>query len=355
MYYSINLNKEGCLMFKNMTYKEIEESEGYEDYIFVDLRSEFEFNDATIPGSINIPIFNDEERKLVGTSYKQEDAEKAKILGLEIVGRKLPHIYREISRLSENEEQLVFFCARGGYRSSSIVSLLSSIGRDPIKLEGGYKAYRNYVLEMLPEIVEDVQFVVLYGNTGTGKTEILKQLKNQGADILDLEGAANHRGSTLGSVGLGEQNSQKMFESLVYHSLKNRRGKLVFTEGESKRIGKNVIPDCIFDKIKSGIHLSITCPLDYRVETIFKDYVHGTDEELIEAITCLKKRIGKSKVDDYITKIKNNKYREVIEDLMVAYYDPLYEKNTRNFVKSFHNEDHLQTAKNILDYIDNQN
>lgn len=342
-------------MFKTITYKEIEENAGNEEYIFIDLRSESEFNNATIPGSINIPILNNEERKLVGTAYKQENTEKAKLLGLEIVGRKLPYMYKEISKLNEKEKTLVFFCARGGYRSSSIVSLLSSIGTPSIKLEGGYKDYRNHVLEMLPSIMDDVNFVVLYGNTGTGKTEILKDLDREGSDVLDLEGAANHRGSTLGSVGLGEQNSQKMFESILYNSLRDRKSNLVFTEGESKRIGKDVIPDCIFNKIKSGIHLSITCPIEYRVETIFKDYVHGTDEELIEAITYLKKRLGKSKVDEYISKIKNNNHREVIEALMVDYYDPLYEKNTRNFVKSFHNEDHLQTAKDILNYIDNQN
>lgn len=335
-------------MFKTMNYKEIEENQFNEDYIFVDLRSESEYRDETIPGSINIAILNDEERKIVGRAYKQENAEKAKLLGLEIVGKKLPHMYKEISKLNEKDKTLVFFCARGGYRSSSIVSLLSSIGTHSIKLENGYKGYRHHITEMLPLLVEDVEFVVLYGNTGSGKTEILKSLKTLGADILDLEGAANHRGSTLGSVGLGEQNSQKMFESILYHSLKSRKENIVFTEGESKRIGRDVIPNYIFDKIKDGTHINISSPLKYRVETILKDYVHGTDDELIEALTCLEKRLGKSTVEEYISNIKNDNYRIVIKDLMENYYDPLYEKNTRNFVSSFHNENHLETAKDIL-------
>lgn len=338
-------------MFKTMSYNEIEENKHKEDCIFIDLRSESEYNDETIPGAINIPLFNDEERKIVGRVYKQEDTEKAKLLGLEFVGKKLPHIYREISSLNERNKTLVFFCARGGYRSSSIVSLLSSIGIYSIKLKDGYKGYRHHVLDALPTLMEDITFVVLYGNTGTGKTEILKYLKSKGADVLDLEGAANHRGSILGSVGLGKQNSQKMFESILYHALKDREGNIVFTEGESKRIGKDVIPEYIFDKIKSGIHINISSKLDYRVDTILKDYVHGTDDELIEALICLKKRLGGERVDRYIKWIKEDNYRQVISELMKDYYDPLYEKNTRNFVKTFSNIDHLSTAGEILSWL----
>ncbi len=191
----------------------------------------------------------------------------------------------------------------------------------------------------------------MYGNTGTGKTEILKHLKLEDLDVLDLEGAANHRGSILGSVGLGEQNSQKMFESILYHTLKDRKGNIVFTEGESKRIGRDVIPEYIFTKIKNGIHINITAPIDYRIETILKDYVHGTDDELIEALTCLKKRLGGEKVDRYIKWIKEDNYRQVIRELMHNYYDPLYENNSRNFVKTFNNIDHGSTAKEISNWI----
>lgn len=342
-------------MFKTKSYDEIEKNNLNEDYIFIDLRSESEYRDETIPGAINIPILDDDERKIVGTAYKQEDAEKAKMLGLEFVGKKLPQMYKKISHLNTKDTRLVFFCSRGGYRSSSLVALLSSIGIHSIKLEDGYKGYRHHIIERLPSLVEDLKFIVLYGNTGTGKTEILKYLDEETADVLDLEGAANHRGSTLGGVGLGEQNSQKMFESILYQKLKDRKTNTVFTEGESKRIGRDVIPECIFDKMKSGVHLNITSPIDYRVETILKDYVQGTDDELIEAIKCLERHLGKSKVERYISLIKSDNYEEVIEELMINYYDPLYEKNTRNFVKSFHSEDHCQTAKDILAWFNNEN
>lgn len=339
-------------MFKTMSYEEIEEHELNQDYLFIDLRSEGEYSAETIPGAINIPILNNEERKIVGTTYKQKDIEKAKLLGLEFVGKKLPKMYKQISDLNEKDKTLVFFCSRGGYRSSSLVSLLNSIGTHSIKLENGYKGYRHHIIEHLPSVVEDLKFVVLYGNTGTGKTEILKYLRNEDADVLDLEGAANHRGSTLGGVGLGEQNSQKMFESLLYHTLKNRKTNFVFTEGESKRIGRDVIPEYIFDKIKSGIHLNITSPMECRVSTIFNDYVDGTDDELIEALNYLEKHLGKAKVKQYISMIKDDNYKEVIKELMINYYDPLYEKNTRYFVKSFNSNDHHQTAKDILNWFD---
>lgn len=338
-------------MFKTMNYSEIESNKFNSDYVFIDLRSESEYNDETIPNAINIPILNDEERKIVGKTYKEENIETAKLMGLELVGKKLPHMYKKISLLNKKDKTLVFFCARGGYRSSSIVSLLSSIGTHSVKLEDGYKGYRHHVINSLPSIVEDITFVVLYGNTGSGKTELLKHLKNEGRDVLDLEGAANHRGSILGSVGLGQQNSQKMFESILYHNLKNRNGDIIFTEGESRRIGRDVIPEYIFEKIKSGIHINIISPLDYRIETILQDYVHGTDSELIEAITCLEKRLGKSSVEKYISMIKEDNYRQVIRELMTNYYDPLYEKNTRNFVNSYRNENHQETAKKISSWM----
>lgn len=338
-------------MFKIMNYSEIEKNKLNEDYIFIDVRSESEYNDETIPGSINIPILNNEERKIVGTAYKQEDIENAKILGLEFVGKKLPDIYSKISKLNKKNKTLVFFCSRGGYRSSSIVSLLNSIGTHSIKLDNGYKGYRHHISDKLPSLVEDIKFVVLYGNTGTGKTEILKYLKHENLDVLDLEGAANHRGSILGSVGLGEPHSQKMFESLLYHALKEREKDIVFTEGESKRIGRNVIPEYLFTKIKNGIHINITSAMDYRIETILKDYVHGTDDELIEALICLEKRLGAEKINRYINCIKEDNYKQVIVELMTHYYDPLYENNSRNFVKTFHNTDHESTAKDISNWI----
>ncbi|HZK33037.1 MAG TPA: tRNA 2-selenouridine(34) synthase MnmH [Tissierellaceae bacterium] len=338
-------------MFEIMNYEEIENNFTKEEYILIDVRSPGEYDLETIPDAINLPIFSDKEREIVGTVYKEDLSETAKKLGIKFVSEKLPMLYEKISQLNKKYENLVFFCARGGYRSSSIVSLLDSIGVPTIKLDNGYKGYRNHINEALPIIIKNLKLIVLYGNTGVGKTEILKHLEDQKMNILDLEDAANHRGSTLGSVGLGKQTTQKMFESLIYKALKKRKGNLVFVEGESRRIGKDVIPKYIFNAMKKGIHIKIEASLEYRVETILKDYVHGTDEELIDSLNHLRKHLGNKKIDFYINSIKKSNYKRVIEDLMLNYYDPLYEKNTRNFVKTFYNEDHKDTAKDIVHWV----
>lgn len=331
-----------------ISYKDAENIKRKSKTIFIDVRSPKEYSLETIPGSINIPLLNNKEREIVGTAYRKESSDKAKKLGVEFVSKKLPIIYEEISSLNNKYDNLIFFCARGGYRSSSIVSVLNSIGVKTIKLEGGYKGYRKHIMEELPNMVNDIDFIVLYGNTGTGKTKILKYLRREGMNVVDLEGDANHRGSTLGGVGLGDQTSQKEFESLIYNDLKARNNNLVFIEGESRRIGKDVVPEYLFNRMKEGIHVNIEADLDYRVQTILNDYVHGTDDELINSLNYLRQHLGNSKIDTYISLIKKKNYAKVIEELMINYYDPLYENNTRNIIKNFHNSDHLTTAKKII-------
>lgn len=335
-------------MFKVVSYEDIDNKKIDESHILIDLRSPSEYKSETIPGAINIPLFDDEERKIIGTVYKQESIEKAKTLGMEFAAKRLPSLYEEVNKLDHDYHNLVFFCARGGFRSSSLVSLFKSIGINAIKLDNGYKGYRRYINEQLPLMVQEIQFVVLYGNTGTGKTDILKSLKQEGMDILDLEGCANHRGSTLGSVGLGEQNNQKTFESLVYESLANRKTNLVFIEGESKRIGKDIIPDYLFDAMNKGMKIKIEANIERRIDNILKDYVHGTDDELISALNYLRKYLGNTNIDFYIESINKHEYKKVIEELMVKYYDPLYEHKNRVYDGVFINEHTFTTAKDII-------
>lgn len=335
-------------MFKVVSYEDIDNKKIDESHILIDLRSPSEYKSETIPGAINIPLFDDEERKIIGTVYKQESIEKAKTLGMEFAAKRLPSLYEEVNKLDHDYHNLVFFCARGGFRSSSLVSLFKSIGINAIKLDNGYKGYRRYINEQLPLMVQEIQFVVLYGNTGTGKTDILKSLKQEGMDILDLEGCANHRGSTLGSVGLGEQNNQKTFESLVYESLANRKTNLVFIEGESKRIGKDIIPDYLFDAMNKGMKIKIEANIERRIDNILKDYVHGTDDELISALNYLRKYLGNTNIDFYIESINKHEYKKVIEELMIKYYDPLYEHKNRVYDGVFINEHTFTTAKDII-------
>lgn len=348
-----DIYKRRDFMFKTINYEDIDTNKIDESHVLIDVRSPREYKSKTIPNAINIPIFDDKERELIGTIYKQESVEKAKKIGIEIGSKHLPDIYKKISELDKKYNNLVFFCARGGFRSSSLVSLFKSIGINAIKLNGGYKGYRKYINEHLPMEVGKIRFVVFYGNTGIGKTDILKSLKNEGMDILDLEGCANHRGSILGGVGLGEQNTQKMFESLVYESLKNRKTNLVFVEGESKKIGKDIIPNYLYDAMESGINIKIKASMDRRVNNLFREYVHDTDDELIFSLDNLRKYLGNKNINQYIELINKHEYKQVIEELIIKYYDPLYEYNDRDYSKVFYNDDSYTTAKDIINWARN--
>lgn len=327
------------------------------NYCLVDVRSPKEYNEDTIPGAINIPLFDDEERALVGTIYKQESTEKAKKIGIEIVSKKLPTIFESINNIYKNYEKIIIFCARGGMRSGSLTALLHSLGMKVEKLKGGYKGYRAFVNENLSKVNEEVKYVVLHGNTGVGKTEILKKLKVDGYDTLDLEGFANHRGSILGSVGLNEVNSQKKFESLIYKELKDRKSNYVFIEAESRRIGKALIPEYIHNKMKDGIHIFVDANLDFRVNIIVKEYtkLEGCNEEICEAIKRIKKVISKEDIEEYCNKVRNNDYKEVVRDLMVRYYDPMYmhSANKYKYDLKIMVDDIEQASKELESFLDN--
>jgi tRNA 2-selenouridine synthase len=316
-----------------MKYEQIDESNNINKYALIDVRSPKEFFNATIPGAVNIPLFTDEQREIIGTVYVRESIEKAKKIGVEAASKNLPIIYEKINELDKLYKNLVFFCARGGMRSSSLVALLTPLGVNALKLENGYKGYRAYINEQLPTAVKGVEFVVIH-------------------DILDLEGCANHRGSLLGNVGLGLQNSQKQFESLIYNKLKNRKNNIIFVEGESKRIGKVIIPDCIFNVMKNGRHINLKANMDLRIKNILDDYVQNNNLEIIESLNKLRKYISSKNIDKYIEEINNNNYEFIIEELMLKYYDPMYENNKYDFCLTLEHKDIDETCDAIVNAIE---
>jgi tRNA 2-selenouridine synthase len=336
-------------MYPNISYEEITEKLKPKEYIIIDVRTPNEFQNETIPGAINIPIFSNEERAQIGTEYINNSTDTAKLIGIEAISRKLPDIFKQVLELKSKYSYLILFCSRGGFRSASIVALLESLKISALKLDGGYKSYRAYINNNLEKISKDISLVVLYGNTGTGKTQILKSLSEKGADTLDLEACANHRGSTLGAVGLGDPNSQKMFESLLFEAISSRKSNLIFTEGESKRIGKSVIPEYLFEKIINGKHVEVTAPMEKRVENIRLDYLYESDKDLIEALNHLRKRLGNSVVDEYIDLVKADNYNPVIKNLMLGYYDPMYEHNKKNYIYNIENIDPNISADHLID------
>jgi tRNA 2-selenouridine synthase len=332
-YNKLKINqKDGLRMFKGIEYKDIDKIKD-EEIIIIDLRSPMEYREATIPGAINLPLFTDEERQIIGWTYVNESVDKAKKLGIEAVSKKLPQLYESIYELDKNKKKLLFFCARGGMRSSSLCALLNSLGVDAIKLSGGYKGYRKYINESLIKANEGITYIVLHGKTGVGKTELLYCLKEKGFDVLDLEGAANHRGSLLGSVGLGEARSQKMFESIVYETLKNRKTNYVFVEAESKRIGNVIIPDYIYKSMSEGRHILVEAELDFRAELLVKEYtkVEKHKDDMLNALKALSKYISENNINRYREMILNNNYNEAAKELMEKYYDPMYTHEIKKY------------------------
>lgn len=301
-------------------------SEAKDKYFFIDVRSPSEYEDDTITGAVNIPLLNDEERKQVGTTYVQVGKTEAKRLGVKLISPKMSDMFEQVIDLKYKHGQIAAFCARGGYRSTYFASVFSSIGIPVLQIEGGYKSYRSEVIDALPKLNDKVNYIMLNGNTGVGKTNILQSLRNLGCSVLDLEGAANHRGSLLGSIGIGKCNSQKKFETKIYDQLMNANDNYVFVEAESQKIGSVTIPKFISDKMRNGVQIFVEAGIEDRIENLKKDYILNDDwkTESIKAMDMLNKYISKEKLETLKNEISLGNFDLVAKELMEKYYDPMY-------------------------------
>ncbi len=308
-------------MDRDITYGE---SLAIKDAIYVDVRSPKEYMEDHIPESVNLPILDDDQRKIVGTLYKQEGKESASQKGVEMV---LPVLGGKLQQLRAlaMQGQVVLYCWRGGLRSRSMAELSAAAGIEAKRLVGGYKEYRKYVMHEL-EHMPLPPFYSLYGLTGTGKTEIIKMLEEQGVYTLDLEGYANHRGSVFGSVGLGGQPSQKHFDSVLLKKLQQIPiDAPTVIEGESSKIGRLFIPKKVFAHLLASNKILVYDSVGNRAKRIIEEYTKKqSKEELVQAVGFLGRRIGKQKVERYIEAIEAEDYQPVVEELLVKYYDPLY-------------------------------
>jgi tRNA 2-selenouridine synthase len=247
----------------------------------IDVRSEGEFTQGHIPSAVNIPILNNEERKVVGTAYKQQGPTHAVKEGVRLVGPRLSSILEQAEEVAQKREVLVH-CWRGGMRSNNFCWLLERIGIKARPLQGGYKAYRAKALE---SFAGPLKLRVLSGSTGSGKTEILHELKRQGEQVVCLETLANHKGSAFGGLGLGEQPTTEQFENNLFEEiLQLDATKRIWIEDESIAIGKIFIPEPLWKNLRNSTIVRLEVPKEVRVQRLVQEYGGVSAEQLLESM-----------------------------------------------------------------------
>jgi tRNA 2-selenouridine synthase len=303
----------------------------------IDARTPSEFVEDHIPGALSAPVLDDTERAEVGTLYKQVSPFEAKKVGGALVAKNVArHIEQHFKAKAKDWKPLVY-CWRGGKRSGAMAHILREIGWEARTLEGGYRAYRRWVVMQLQEKPLQCRFIVIHGPTGSGKSRLLGALGRAGAQVLDLEGLAAHRGSVLGNLPGRTQPTQKMFESLLLDALSRLdAARPVFVEGESRKIGQLHVPDALIERMRAAECARLEASLDTRVTLLLEEYRHFVeDRSALEAqLDCLVALHGRERIAEWKALGAAGAWREFVSRLLVEHYDPAYRKSSmRNFVR----------------------
>src|SRR5919201_5033321 len=301
----------------------------------IDARTPSEYALDHIPGAVSAPVLDDAERAEVGTLYKQVSPFEAKKLGGALVAKNVArHIEQLFSKKDKSWRPLVY-CWRGGKRSGAMAHILREIGWQAETLPGGYRAYRRWVVETLTALPAQLDFIVVHGPTGSGKSRFLGALARAGTQVLDLEALAAHRGSVLGGLPGEPQPTQKWFESLLLAELaKLDRREPIYVEGESKKIGELQVPEALMARMRASRCIVLETELETRVTLLLDEYRHflgdrGTLEAQLECLTALH---GKDKIAQWKALAAKGEWREFVTRLLREHYDPAYQRSsTRNF------------------------
>jgi tRNA 2-selenouridine synthase len=304
----------------------------------IDARSEDEYAEDHLPGAVNWPSLDNEQRELVGTMYKQVSPFEAKKHGAALVAANIgKHIQRHVLDKPRQWKPLAY-CWRGGKRSGSLALVLDQIGFRTHVIEGGYKAFRAAVLAQMPELASRHEFKVICGPTGSGKTRLLHALREAGAQVLDLEGLANHRSSVLGIIPGVPQPSQKAFDTLVWDALRKfDPSRPVFVESESKKVGNVVIHEALIERMRASECVNVELSDDERVALLMEDYdFFVRDPELFcERLGALSEIRGRAVVEEWQAKVRAGEVEGVVRELLVKHYDPGYASSIRRNFKRF--------------------
>ncbi|MEO7263712.1 MAG: tRNA 2-selenouridine(34) synthase MnmH [Ferruginibacter sp.] len=320
-------------------------------YPVLDVRSPGEYDHAHIPGAFSLPLFDNEQRKIIGTAYKQQSREKAIKAGLDFFGPKMKAMVeaveqitkslgqKQVNTLQDPESPIVLVhCWRGGMRSNAVAWLLNLYGFNVYLLDGGYKAYRNHVLQ---QFEKDYVFKIVGGYTGSGKTYIIQQLQNLSQPVIDLEGLASHKGSAFGGIGLPPQPSQEMFENLLAKALQEKTTtEPTWLEDESQRIGRLNIPHGLWNTMRQCQVCFLDIPFKERLDHIMKEYSNLDKDRLEEAITRIQKRLGPLQTKTALGFLLNEDLKSCF-DILLKYYD-------KNYLKSLHNREKIDALLNKI-------
>ena len=298
-----------------------------DSFTIIDVRTPDEFEDGHIPGAVNMPLFSNEERVIIGTIYKQNSPQLAIEKGLEISGPKMVTFLKTAKNVAK-DKPLCIYCWRGGKRSGSIGWLLDFSGMEVSVIEGGYKAYRQFQKKYFAE--ETFQFIILGGKTGSGKTEILHALEKAGEQIVDLEKLANHKGSAFGWISENPQPSNEQFSNeLLSHFIGKDLSQPIWLENESKGIGRVFIPEELWKKIRISLLINLEVPFESRIDRLVQIYVNDNPDDLIESFNKIKKRLGGQNIKDAIEAIESGELRKSAE-IALKYYDKTYQYHLEN-------------------------
>jgi tRNA 2-selenouridine synthase len=305
--------------------------------VIIDARSEDEYAHDHLPNAVNWPSLNNAERIVVGTMYKQVGGFEAQKHGAALVAANISkHIQNHVLELPRNWQPLIY-CWRGGKRSGSLAMVLGQIGFKIHLIEGGYKAFRAAMLEDIARLAPQFQYQVISGPTGSGKTRLLQALKNEGAQVLDLEDLAQHRSSVLGHIPGQPQPSQKHFDTLVWQTLKQfDPARVVFVESESRKVGNLSIPETVILAMRNSPCHELMLPLSERVALLMEDYnFFVTDADLfcrrLDALVAIR---GKAIVDTWKNQVQLKQFESVVYELLETHYDPTYASSMRrNFAR----------------------